>query len=411
VITARGRARRAAGALCAVLLVATGLAFSGSVAPGHDAGAAVRPIPEQFTGSVADFYRVPTPLRREPRGTLIRIQEIGTSAGATTVRVMYHSRDAQNRDRAVTGVITYPTTAPPKGGWPVVAWAHGTTGLSSACAPSRGGAPAPAFGLTAVRVATDYIGLGPVGERHPYLSGVSEAHSVVDAVRAARRLPGANASTRWVAVGHSQGGHAALFTNELGARYARGLRLRGTVAIAPAAVLGRTFGAADQIVPRMVGIMALYGWAADYPQVDPHDYVGADVQARESVIDTGCLDDIVEAFVTIPAETFYRADPLTTEPARSVVLANDPGHVAVKSPLMVVYGTADTFVVPARVHALVDTLCAAGQATELVEVPGADHGTVPGLASATIAQWLTARFANNKPPPNSCAAPSAATAR
>jgi pimeloyl-ACP methyl ester carboxylesterase len=161
----------------------------------------------------------------------------------------------------------------------------------------------------------------------------------------------------------------------------------------------------------MVGIMALYGWAADYPQVDPHDYVGADVQARESVIDTGCLDDIVEAFVTIPAETFYRADPLTTEPARSVVLANDPGHVAVKSPLMVVYGTADTFVVPARVHALVDTLCAAGQATELVEVPGADHGTVPGLASATIAQWLTARFANNKPPPNSCAAPSAATAR
>jgi dienelactone hydrolase len=327
--------------------------------------------------------------------------DVGTADGATTMRVMYHSRDARNRDRAVTGIITVPTDPAPRRGWPVVAWAHGTTGLASQCAPSRSGAPAPAFGVEGVRVATDYIGLGPVGERHAYLSGVSEAHSVVDAVRAAHRLRGVRVSRQWVAVGHSQGGHAALFTNQLGEEYAHGLRLRGTAAIAPAAVLDRTFGPTDQIVPRMVGIMALYGLATDYPAVHPDDYVGADVKAREGVLDTGCLDDIVAAFVTIPADTFYTVDPLTTEPARSVLLANDPGHTRVRSPLLVVFGTADTFVVPDRVHALFETLCDVGQVTKLVQVDGADHGTVPALGGPQIGQWLNDRLARDTPAPNS----------
>jgi pimeloyl-ACP methyl ester carboxylesterase len=367
------------------------------------AGEAPAAPPDEFTGSDDEFYTVPDPLPEGDPGDLIRVQTLGQQDGVTTVRVMYRSVDGQGRDRAVTGLISYPDdpSAAPQGGWPVVSWAHGTTGLATQCAPSRLEGEAPAFGVEGVRVATDYIGLGPIGERHPYLSGASEAHSVIDGVRAARRLADAHAGEAWVAIGHSQGGHAALFANELGRDHAPELDLRGTVAIAPGAALDRTFGPDDRIVPRLVGIMALYGLAEDNPGIDPADYVGPEVAARADVIDDGCLQDIVDAFLGIPEDTFYTRDPLDDPAAREVLEANDPGHVAVESPLLLVYGTADATVVPERVAFLFDRLCEVGQVTETIESPGADHGTVVTQDGAAVTSWLEDRLAG-EPAPNAC---------
>ncbi len=354
--------------------------------------------PEPFTGSVDDFYRVPDPLPPGEPGELVRVQEVARADGRVTVRVMYHSLDARDRDRAVTGTISYPEADPPEGGWPVVAWAHGTTGLSSACAPSRAGAVGPAFGVEGVVASTDYLGLGPVGERHPYLSGISEGRSVIDSVRAARRLPEAGAGTRWVAAGHSQGGHAALFAHELGAAHAPELELLGTAAIAPAAALQETFGPDDQVVPKMVGVMALYGLAADHPEIVPEDYVGPEVEAVDHTIDDGCADQVIAAMAGIPADVFYDHHPLETEPARSVLAENDPGQVAVDAPLLVVSGTADTYVVPARVAFLLEQLCDVGQGTEAVEVDGADHQTVVGEAGQVIGAWFSDRLTGEAAP-------------
>jgi hypothetical protein len=74
----------------------------------------------------------------------------------------------------------------------------------------------------------------------------------------------------------------------------------------------------------------------------------------------------------------------------------------VKSPLLLVFGTADTFVVPARVHALFATLCSVRQVTQLVQVDGADHGTVPALGGPAIGRWLNDRLRGMQPAPNSC---------
>jgi len=381
----------------------------GGAAGGSENAAAVdeettaAPVPEEFTGTDEEFYEVPEPLEEGEPGELIRVQTLGEQDGATTVRVMYHSVDGQDRDRAVTGLITYPSdaSAAPEDGWPVLSWAHGTSGLGPRCAPSRAGGEAPAFGIDGVRVATDYIGLGPVGERHPYLSGPSEGHSVIDGVRAARRLPDAHAGERWVAVGHSQGGHAALFANQLGEEYAPELDLRGTAALAPGAALDKTFGPSDQLVARMVGVMALYGMAEDNPDIDPADYVGPEVAAKADVIDTGCLQDIVDAFLPIPEDTFYTVDPLDDPAAREVLEANDPGHVAVDAPLLLVYGTADATVVPERMAYVIDQLCEVGQVTETIESEGADHGTVVTQDGAAITAWLDDRLAG-EPAPDSC---------
>ena len=172
---------------------------------------------------------------------------------------MYHSRDALLRDRAVTGMLTYPNAAPPAGGWPVLSWANGTVGMASQCALSRAGRAVSTLGIAGVGVQSDYVGLGPVGEIHPYLSRPSEGFSVIDAVHAARNLPESGAGARWMAIGGSQGGHGAISANELGEQHTPELDLLGTVALAPAAMFERVYGGIDVYVTRVVGAMALYG--------------------------------------------------------------------------------------------------------------------------------------------------------
>jgi len=355
----------------------------------------------RFTGSVEEFYEVPSPLPGGEPGALIRVQDISANAQSTTVRIMYHSRDTLDRDRAVTGTLTYPNSVAPEGGWPVVSLAHGTTGLASPCAPSRGGGAAPTFGVAAVGVATDYIGLGPVGELHPYLSRLSEARSVIDAVRAARNMSEAEAGARWLAIGHSQGGHAAIATNEVGAAYAPELELLGTISLAPGALFDRVYGGVDEIVVRIVSVMALYGAPSEHPEIIPADYVGPEAAAAAPVIEEKCLNDIIAAFVGLDPDTFWSHNPMETEPARSVALSNDVGAVSVDAPLFLISGTADQTVVIQRARDLFTKLCDAGQVTEYLELEGATHDNEYAQGAAQITAWLQDRL-DGKPAVDSC---------
>lgn len=143
-----------------------------------------------------------------------------------------------------TTLVFTPKTAAPANGWPIVVWAHGTTGVADKCAPSALG-----LGQTATLieellqkgymvVAPNYEGLGSAGN-HPFLNLKSEAYSITDAVVAARKYVkgqlGKNVSDQWVSIGHSQGGQAVLGAAEYASRAQ--LNYKGTVAIAPASNL------------------------------------------------------------------------------------------------------------------------------------------------------------------------------
>lgn len=390
-----------------VLMAVTVVAISSVALPAPTASGAVA---DRFGGNVDEFYVAPDPLPPGAPGDVIRVQDVNSDATSTTVRVMYHSRDARDRDRAVTGIVTYPNNAPPPpGGWPVISIAPGTTGLAAPCATSRSGSPAFTFGTAAVGVRTDYIGLGPVGETQPYLSRPSEGHSVIDAVRAARNLTETDAGTRWLAVGGSQGGHAAIAANELGEAYASELELLGTVSLAPASMLDRTYNPIDRIVTNIVGVMALYGAPSEHPEINPLDYVSPQTAAvADSVLATGCIGEIINAFLTVPPDQFYLHDPALTEPARSLVLANDVGNVAVEAPLLLVQGTADARVFVERTRDLYARLCSNGQHTEYTEYEGATHDDIGAYASTQISQWLNARL-SGQTTTNSCETPTTTT--
>jgi hypothetical protein len=357
-------------------------------------------VPKPFTGSVADFYDPPNPLPKGKPGELIRVQDVSDTGGIVTKRIMYHSIDAAGRDQPTTGTISYPTAKAPSGGWPVVSIAPGTVGLDTHCALSRNDNPVDGFGITGVAVRTDYIGMVK-GQRMRYLSGPSEAHSVIDATRAARNIPAAHAGRRWVAFGHSQGGHSALFTNQLAKGYAPELQLLGTVVGAPAAELTKQFGPADVVIPHMVELMALYGIAGDHPDIDPDHYVAPEVVKSKSVLETGCLGEITGAFAKFAASGMFPIDPVTTPPAAAIVKANDPGQVKAPTPIMLFEGTKDVFVVPARVASLYQRLCKLGQVTDYLELPGADHGTEQIQGRRQISTWIADRFAA-KPAPDTC---------
>ena len=205
-------------------------------------------------GGLDSFYDVPDPLSSAPPGSIIRSEAIPVIAGlpirTAAYRILYHSESMDGSDIGVSGVVVVPGRRAPVGGYPIVSWAHGTTGLASDCAPSRQGIDDIPFlpqllEAGYVVAATDYEGLGTSGI-DPYLVGQSEGQSVLDAARAARDLLGSQASDQVIVAGHSQGGQAALFAGQIAASYAPELFIAGVVSIAPVATVG-------EFVPPTVG--------------------------------------------------------------------------------------------------------------------------------------------------------------
>lgn len=366
-----------------------------TTAPGGDEPAE----PEDFAGTEDEFYVVPDPLPTGEPGTLIRTMAFERE-GVPGLRIMYLSSDAEGDVRAVTGVVYPPTGEAPADGWPIVAWAHGTSGLGSSCAPSRWPGDSLAYGIEGIRVATDYIGLGPVGELHPYLSKAAEGNAVIDSVAAVRNLAALDAGDRWAVVGVSQGGHAALSTGELAAERLPDTDLVGVVAQAPGAELGSTFG--DDLQARIITTLVLAGVAAEDPDVDLADYLSPDALAAAEVIETGCMTEIIETMLApAAAADYFTVDPRTAPVGEAWLAANDPGSVAFDAPLLLAQGGQDVVVVPARTDAFEARLCDVGQVVQRLDVPSATHDSIVTEAEDEIGAWLAARFAG-EPAPTDC---------
>jgi len=181
-----------------------------------------------------------------------------TSVAGESLVMTYKMLGVNGQEVQATSLVITPKTAAPVEGWPIVVWAHGTTGVADQCAPSRSKLKVEIEGMITqllsagyVVVAPDYEGLGePSGnEFHPFLNLKSEAYSITDAVVAARHYLGVKVSNQWMAVGHSQGGHAALGAAQYASR--ANLDYKGAVAVAPASNLQTIFNTGKQLVANL----------------------------------------------------------------------------------------------------------------------------------------------------------------
>jgi pimeloyl-ACP methyl ester carboxylesterase len=370
------------------------------------------------------FYNPPSPLPAGRHGQLIWVRPLNNEAALPSASknwlVLYLSTDINGQPVAVSGTVAVPKGTPPEGGWPVISWAHGTTGTADICAPSRDDGPSyPDYDYISrinktldvwvkngyALLQTDYQGLGTPGP-HPYLIGDSEARGVVDIVLAARQLV-PDLSTKWVVMGHSQGGGAAVFTAGLAPLYAPDLRLEGAVAIAPASHLDLAMkvirsGKSPGGMPFLP--LALNGAAAASPAVLPDQLLTPLGQQRLELADQRCLAGLRASDAwggLTPAEAF-RADanfgPLDS------VLNDEAGteHVHVAVPLLVLQATNDRIVPKVLTDPMVTELCDLGATLEyrtytinpLVGPAGsaAHRGTVEA-SLADAEHWVADRFA------------------
>ena len=371
-----------------VALVVAGLL----AAPVARAAEAPAPDPMQGDGRVSAFYTwtgaIPdTPGRMLRRETLE--PTLGLASAGAQYRILYSSTDGVDGKMpvAVSGAFFLPKGMKPEGGWPLIAWAHGTTGVADICAPSW-----QARSYRDVRylnawldqgyavVATDYQGLGTPGP-HPYLAVRPEAYSVLDSVRAVlKAFP--EVANQIVVVGQSQGGGAAFATAGIAPEYAPELGIRGTVATGVPYPSSRWLSAPREDGPDRpdptIAYLLYLGLVAQQanPALAPAELFSGRALPVFELARTTCIgpltSDVVSAGLTL-ANAFNAGGGFQAALER-MLPALEYTTLKLPEPVFVGTGQEDHDVAPSSQLALVKDSCAAGTVVEAHLYAGLNHG-------------------------------------
>jgi acetyl esterase/lipase len=363
--------------------------------------------------AVEDTKIAAATLQASKPGTIFRVWPLegGVRPGVKGYRILYRSTGLKDEPVAVTGAIIFPAeSAASKRD--VVAWAHPTTGVASKCAPTLlpdlSGTIQGIDALTDkgyVVVATDYIGLG-TRDHHPYLIGIPAARAVLDSVRAAQQLHDTGASHRFAVWGHSQGGHAALFTGIHAKAYAPELELVGVAAAAPATDLSALFDAdRNSSSGRSLTAMSVLSWSHVFG-MPLGDLVEASAERQFADLANDCIESISDFLKEdrdekALARKFLKVDPVRDPRLAAIMRENTPGPLPANTPVFIAQSDADTLVLPRITQHYVATLCRGGARVTLHPLQGSSH-MVSGRDSAYAAvEWMSRLF-HGHATPNQC---------
>lgn len=366
------------------------------------------------TGPFDDtFYTPPNPLPTGQPGDVIRWRVSHAGPRQDTVnawQVMYLSTDALGHPNAVTGTVLLNKNGTPASA-PVVALAPGTQGPAFRCAPSTMidiGAfyEQPALDDLlhqgyAVAV-PDYEGYQQ-NPKTTYVTGRSEGHAVIDAVRAAQRLPGLglSATAKVLFRGYSQGGGAAMWAGELQPTYAPELNLVGVVGGGVPADLVQVALGLDGHFGFGLLAEALIGLNHAYPELNLTSYLND--AGKAAFADMEAHDCTLELLVQ------YQGKHLTDYTTTSPVL--DPAWVAryadnklggnpIKVPVFQYHATNDNLVDFSQAQTLKTTYCQAGVQLTWKTYP-TDHITLIYTGNADALAFVQDRIAG-KPATSNC---------
>jgi len=394
-------------AVLLVLLAGAGCNRLKQASPESNASPTPQVVRASITAHAPDaFYDPPLDRSREP-GALLRsetLKDVVLPAGMRGWRILFATTVDDSTPATAVATVFAPTdlSAGPR---PVIVWEHGTTGLLQKCMPSLLSASSKGILwrdriLKAgwVVVATDYS-FADKGGPHPYLIGEGEARAALDSVRAARQMSELTLDKRMVVWGYSQGGHAALWTGIVGARYAPDLEILGVAAIAPAANIKSILTMNVEVDKRFGPYLAL-AYSRFYPDITFEQALRPEAldAARQIVNLCGFLPPKdLERFEALLATFDGPALATSSNKALQARLDQNAANGLIKAPVVIAQGLSDT-VVPSRVtDAYVEERCFAGQRLEYWTFGGRDHFTIvqPGSPlEELLIKWTTARFAN-----------------
>jgi hypothetical protein len=331
---------------------------------------------------LSPFYRWTQGLPERP-GVMLREEPIQaqpelTHAGLAE-RVLYSSTDLRWHAGIVpvSGTLFLPKGEPTAGGWPLVAWAHGTLGVADRCAASWSGhKPRDAVYINRwldsgfAVVASDYQGLGGPGP-HPYLIWEAEGRSVLDAVRAALSAHADKLAKKVFVTGQSQGSGAALGATRIAPTYAPDVPLLATVATGVVS----TFPDGPYKAPTRIN-SPVYVTLSTLGGGLPDEGPSADALATDK---GKMLLKVAREACTAEMRALAEKEDITAanafvEPIEArLTPVTDMSVTRLPVPVMLGTGLSDTTLVPRRQYGAVKAFCAAGSDLVWKTFPGATH--------------------------------------
>lgn len=365
------------------------------------------------SGSVQSdpFYRVqPTSASAAP-GTLLRVEEATDVSrytlppGTALSRIIFQTRTLNGAAVPASAFVLWPYS--PRriadGKVPVVAWAHGTSGLFSNDGPShlRGLSAQFAGPFTLALqgylvVGPDYAGLGvdrdargkPI--EHEFLSNPSHANDLVYSVQAAQSaFP--QLSQQFVVLGHSQGGGAAWAVAQRQAVEP----IRGYLGAIAASPVTNLLDLPDE--GPLLGILAMfvvYSLQSLYPKFNYHDILTPQAARRwELYLQLQAGDGVGFAlFLCIP---ILQPNWRQNKYMRDFIARTANGDKPIAGPLLILHGLADTNIDSGTTTRAVQNTCNKYPQSQLQYQTwnAVTHVPVMYTSQQVWMQWIEDRFA------------------
>ncbi|MCX5204967.1 lipase family protein [Streptomyces sp. NBC_00237] len=326
--------------------------------------------------------------------------------------INYRSTTAKGAANTVSGTVIVPKDGR-KGPRPLVTYAVGTVGMGDQCAPSAGfpyGTTVEATLINAVVqrgwavAVTDYEGLGTPGD-HTYTVGRAEGQAVLDAARAAMKLPasqtGLTPDSPVGIMGYSQGGQASSWAAELHDSYAPELNVKGTATGGVPADLMEVAKFNDGNLGAGLILMAAAGHDTAYPELKLDSYLNQQGKAYVDFMRKNCvaINAISAPFKRISEVT--TTNPLESPAWQAKLAASRLGTHAPDHPVYLYHGGLDELIPYKMGTQLRADWCARGAKVQWRSHPLLEHIGGVTVGAFPAMDWLGDRFAG-RPATGNC---------
>jgi hypothetical protein len=377
-------------ALFLLIVVATG----NSQVPKQSVSGAIRPHRRM---PLTDFYNTPNPLPPAPLGSLIRAEQFADYALAPEIaatRFLYHSRSSNGGDVATSGVVLVPDRKAPRGGWPIIAWAHSFEGIARQCAPSllenlgEGSYFAMYTKLGYAVVATDYVGLGT---EFPsvYLNLRSNAMDVVGAVQASRSAV-SQLGPKWVAMGEGEGGVVAAAVAETEGEI-QDPNFLGSISLGGLTDSENIANRWIHVDPARMIYLA-HGIKSAFPQFDPSGILTSQAMAYYEEATSSC--DTFGASPLISATLVLKQGWERNSFVKQYFESNTLGLKSTSRPIYVLISDSNSPIPVAMTEQAIRRLCRQGDYVLFEKLKSPDSKTIIGDSVSDQIAWIQARFSN-----------------
>jgi hypothetical protein len=376
--------------------------------------AASIPMPEQDP-----FYAVPHDIARYQDGQVIRSRQIKPMLYVLPVpakawQVEYRTEDRLGRPSATVTTILVPMT-PWKGNGarPLVSYQTAEDGVAGHCAPSyqiRAGAQAEPNNSTAETsemisaIAQGWAVTAPdyEGPQSEFLVAKTEAHGVLDAVRATLSFAPAGLTEKspvalW---GYSGGSFASVVAAEYQKSYAPDLTLR---AVALGGLVGSVRASINDFSGTIFGgtiAMGINGFERSYPGLDIPKYLNATGNHDVKAAADDCISDAVPRYPFLSfGEIEAKPNLLNVGPVAKMLEDNSPLGIkgTPTAPIYDYHADGDELAPIKPALNLLRRFCRSGAIVQHVQSPVGEHISEVVTGAPGALRFFANRFAGKTP--------------